>query len=86
MADTDQVVCQQAALNARSLHIQCVIGDQLSRGNQISMTYGYHIKQAHFSDANECWSQHCRRGCDSGAHAIGPSHVHIEFLCATMPV
>jgi hypothetical protein len=51
MVDTDQVACQQAALNARSLHIQCVIDDQLSRGDQITMMYGYHIEQAHFSDA-----------------------------------
>jgi hypothetical protein len=57
MADTDQVACQQAALNARSLHIQCVIDDQLSRGGQMMMMmmYGYHLEQAHFSDAGEYW-------------------------------
>jgi hypothetical protein len=28
MADTDQVICQQAVLNARLLHIRYVIDDQ----------------------------------------------------------
>jgi hypothetical protein len=50
------------------------------------MMYGYHLEQAHFSDADEYWSQHFRRGFDSGTHAIEPSHVHIEYLRATMPV
>jgi hypothetical protein len=86
MVGIDQVVCQQAALNVRSLHIRCVVNDQLSRGGQIMMMCGYHLEQAHFSDADEYWSQHCRRGFDFGAHAIGPSHVHIEYLRATMPV
>jgi hypothetical protein len=61
MVSTDQAACQQAALNARSLHIRYVIDDQLSRGGQIMMMYGYHLEQAHFSDADEYWSQHCRR-------------------------
>jgi hypothetical protein len=86
MAGTDQVACQQAVLNARSLHIRCVVDDQLSRGGQIIMMYAYHFERAHFSNADEYWSQHCGRGFDSGAHAIGPSHVHIEYLRATMPV
>jgi hypothetical protein len=86
MADIDQVACRQAVLNTRSLRIRCVVDDQLSRGGQIMMTHGYHLEKAHFSDTDEYWSQHCRHGCDSGAHTIGPSHVHIELRHAIMPV
>jgi hypothetical protein len=86
MASTDQVACQQAVLNARSLHIRCIVDDQLSRGGQTTMTHRCRLEQAHFSDVNEYWSQHCRHGCDSSTHAIEPSHVHIEYLRATMPV
>jgi hypothetical protein len=86
MTNTNQVVYQQATLNARSLHIWCVVDDQLSRGGQITMMYGYHLEQAHFSDAGEYWSQHYRRGFDPGIHVIGPIHMHIGFLSVTMPV
>jgi hypothetical protein len=86
MADIDQVACRQAVLNTRSLRIRCVVDDQLSRGGQIMMMYGYHLEQTHFSDADEYWFQRYGRGFDTGAHAIGLSHVHIEYLRATMPV
>jgi hypothetical protein len=55
MAGTDQVVCQQVTLNARSFHIWRVL---LSQSNQIMRIYGYYPKPVHFSDANEYWSQY----------------------------
>jgi hypothetical protein len=86
MVSTDQAACQQAVLNARSLHIRYVIDNQLSQDDQIMMMYGYHLERAHLSDADEYWPQDCKYRYDSVAHAIGPSCAHIEFLSATMSV